>query len=130
MTDISATRQANALAALIREVDGGHSLGASALADALIAKGVRVLQLPAVEIDDFGDRVIKIPRGMDPSMTGQIRLSQGSDGDRIAITGLPADLEINYAPAWAAAFMAASAAMAQYEEAPDEGLHTGRSRYR
>lgn len=35
-------RQIEALAALIREVDGEHSLGAAALAEALVARGVRV----------------------------------------------------------------------------------------
>lgn len=35
-------RQIEALAALIREVDGKHSLGAGALAEALVDRGVRV----------------------------------------------------------------------------------------
>lgn len=35
-------RQIETLAALIREVDGKHSLGAAALAEALAARGVRV----------------------------------------------------------------------------------------
>lgn len=36
------TSQIEALAALIREVDGRHDLGAAALAEALVDRGVRV----------------------------------------------------------------------------------------
>lgn len=36
------TNQIEALAALIREVDGRHDLGAAALAEALVDRGVRV----------------------------------------------------------------------------------------
>lgn len=117
MTEVSTGQQqagqVGLLAALIREVDGDHSLGAAALAEALAARGVRVVPLPVVETDEWGDRIINIPRGNDSSMTGRVRLGQGVNGNQIAITGLPSSLEIEYAPEFAAAFLSAFDSMTE-----------------
>ncbi|WP_100514212.1 hypothetical protein [Mycobacteroides abscessus] len=93
MSDINTPWQANALAAVIREVDGGHSLASVALADAIVSKGVRAKQLPEIEIDDPADRVIKTPSGKSQAQTSQVRLSQCASGDTISVTSRPADLQ-------------------------------------
>lgn len=69
------TRETDALAQLIRQVDGRHDLGAGALAEALYAHGVRLYTVARNEAEDAADFAAQLPQAAQLSQDAAYVLS-------------------------------------------------------
>lgn len=70
-------------------------------------RGYIAVKIPEIGTDEFADRVIEVPLSHEPHDKGRIRLDQGNTGTKLAITGFPSTLNIEHAPPFAAALLAA-----------------------
>ncbi|SHS19372.1 Uncharacterised protein [Mycobacteroides abscessus subsp. abscessus] len=66
-----------------------------------------VTELPTVETDEWGDRIVKVALSDQPLECGRIRLGQGTTGDMLTITGVPFQLADKHASVFGAALIAA-----------------------
>lgn len=85
---------------------------ASTLVDKLSAKGCLVVELPTVDIDEYGSRTVRVPITGQGWAYGEVRIDERHD--RLAIVDIPSRLPIDSAPLVAAALLATHAAAHPY----------------
>lgn len=85
-----------------------HVRAARAALEAMRVNRYAVTALPAVETDEWGDRVVHVALSDQPLECGKIRLGQGTGGDMLSITGVPFQLADKHARVLGAALIAAA----------------------
>lgn len=85
---------------------------ASTLMAKLSTKGCAVVELPNVELDEYGSRTVRVPITGQGWAYGEVRLDERHD--RLVVVDIPSRLAIDDAPALAAAVLAAHAEARQY----------------
>lgn len=84
-----------------------HVRAAAAAIATLRTNRYAVTELPAVETDEWGDRIVNVALSDHPLECGRIRLGQGTSGDLLTITGVPFQLADKHASVFGAALIAA-----------------------
>lgn len=85
---------------------------AAALVDKLGAKGCMIVELPNVEMDEYGSRTVRVPITGQAWAYGEVRVDERHD--RLNIVDIPSRLPVDDAPAVAAALLATYAAARPY----------------
>ena len=81
---------------------------ASTLIDKLSAKGCLLVELPRVDVDEYGSRTVRLPITGQAWAYGEVRIDERHD--RLNIVDIPARLPVDDGPAVAAALLATHAA--------------------
>lgn len=88
---------------------------ASVLPDLLAAKGILLVELPAVAPDGYGGLAVRVPLSEQPWADGEVCLDKAG---RIAFAGIPRPLPVADSPAVAAALLAIHKAIDTLRAAP------------